>query len=1628
MDAFAKSLNIPKNPKQLTILDAISLDSIVNIPKLSSRSDLPLYMLRRIMSLDTSSRKLPSFGSQENSQKEIPIYLSNFLDGEEEEDLVHPMDVFLYLFSISTPIFRQTLVNQAAKCQLSLPLIVYDSEKKKATFNHFAFQTLLLNRYVDGKDTKCFSALEEPLPIVSFIRVGECGSSQKSEILNRILNVRHEYFFHYNCPDSAKRRFLLDGTVEIAWYLHKHREGVNINRHFILLNLRGNASLYPLQSKFIGEVSTLVYVFVPISRLTADVSQILMEFSETFKSKVLFLVYKTGNEKIPNPEVMPNVLNDTNRTIILRKKNISQDCKLISDSISQCLHASTIPPVSLLKCIETATNTGMLCDFQATGIREKQKIVDTICKDIPLELPSDTNSTIPLAEVKDKLLPVQGYFRPWAESNREIHLMSIDGRQNIKEYITDAKMKKSEARSSQMKCLIKPSTLLYGILNQSQNCSPLELYIFWDLLRNKLNEICRTFLPVLYNKYKDWMVKSYSVCSNIEGFAERNAKQEEAKKNLFTTAECITRSSLGIEHIFRELGQVYEAFADCNDPKSKTYVRNLLKFSPTLLAGTAAHLILQGHSFEIVNGDDNHVPTTWVSDVIIQLSEIVGADKKIFVVSVLGIQSSGKSTLLNTMFGIDFPVSSGRCTRGVFMQMIPISDKLRSQLGYDYLLLLDTEGLRAPELSGGLSYKRDNEMATFTVGLGDLTLINIKGESHSEVQDILQITVIAFMRMKLTFSKPKCIFVHQNVGDIQAKTNLMIARGNLIDTLNEMTLCAAQQENKEMQFNQFCDVIEFNPEEDVFYFPGLFEGEPPMTSIAPGYIEKAQELRSRILKSVSSKNRNFLTLREWRRKLSSLWKSVLKENFVFSYRNILEVNARIELDNTMCFWHSHFIQEMSNLKSQFINTLYNVENEHHQDTMKQIEEELHQSICSATSHANQIIEYFFNQHDKKAIFEQWRYRTEQFFELCEENTRKKIMNECEMICKIEKQKQDINKNFAICRKEIVSKVRNLFDATANRKSFVIPESIDSLFNELWNKWKSPINFFSVEAIDISSDLQKVLFESFQLRQLDVYTERRNLFMDKDKFSSVGVGDFNEISSIYSFAESEYNYYKVTNYQSGQFYLGRTFLSLFVPSGKSGKNETKADQYKLQAIVDYHTKKINSTIAKFPQNSNYNIDYFYILVENCVKLITEHNKSEKESNAQQSFILTNHFIFDFVFYQCCRAIRPFENLQENYLAQNSLELKLKELEYTLKEVFSKLCEGIQSEKLCADQLANIMIDGMREYLDDRVLQTLQSLFVNDPEHGTTYSSRASLQLSILKDLARKKDFKAYISYINSPFDSINTFVQERIDDYSKKQFVISNILANITNLIYDLKRKCISAAKSVSSRYIKSWHNWKLEYHRSILKYVRGVQLSDLDILDMYDVHNYQQFAELFTQSLEEAIGHVNINSWILKVLTSQHFLMLYESITNTLMECKALCPFCREPCQLSAGEHEHYCGTFHRPQGVSGWRYLTSKQITIEECTTCILNRYNFFYNDVLYPYVNYRSINEYFASWRILGEDSIESKYWQWVLYTFQQEFVEFYGILPNDSIDTEWSNLTEREVIDDLERHYQNYIFKAI
>ena len=79
----------------------------------------------------------------------------------------------------------------------------------------------------------------------------------------------------------------------------------------------------------------------------------------------------------------------------------------------------------------------------------------------------------------------------------------------------------------------------------------------------------------------------------------------------------------------------------------------------------------------------------------------------------------------------------------------------------------------------------------------------------------------------------------------------------------------------------------------MFYFLGLWKGDPP---VKQGYSESAHKLKNAFIELTKRKQTCQCSLENLNFHIKNLWFAVLEENFVFSFKNTLEVSAYSELD------------------------------------------------------------------------------------------------------------------------------------------------------------------------------------------------------------------------------------------------------------------------------------------------------------------------------------------------------------------------------------------------------------------------------------------------------------------------------------------------------------------------------------------------------------------------------------------------------------------------------------------------------------------------------------------------------------------------------------------------------------
>ncbi|XP_073799917.1 interferon-induced very large GTPase 1-like [Danio rerio] len=851
----------------------------------------------------------------------------SFSKGTNQSELIHPMDVQMAVFHHADGFLKQLMVTKLSQCQFALPLLVPDPETQQIEFPLWTFRQITKSWKIRNTNNETISQTQPiykaQTPMVFFFRFGSVSSS-KSQLMNSLINDKHNTFFHRNCPGSSRSRVLMDGVVEIAWFCPSGKNTDTFTDCVAFCNLHGDAGDHEKQWRILTEMASVNVLLLPrLDRNARHATTIQKLYSDS--KPLICLFAEDESTVIPTKKAKYKIgLKDRNQSEVSEElRGAISDCLLESSSTFRLEDVSKHSDIRVDEEDDEDCRRGRAAAQQMISLLEEKK----------------------LTEIKESFLPHQGkLWHQWSQKNKELHRLQVDEIQLGQ--IT------SEMRNI---CEQQHESEISGFINlfiQEMNSNNEHVIFFLNWLRIFLDEHMSKDITILQHMYNEkW--------SEVKKLKESHDKSDQLKAEeteLERISEDLQGAAFGLEHIMREIGQIYESCSSVKENKKDLPVH----FSS--LPSLAAEMMISGFPLELMDGDAAHVPLVWISAVLDELAQKLGDQTRVFVLSVLGIQSSGKSTMLNAMFGLQFAVSAGRCTRGAFMQLVKVSEEMKTQMNCDYILVVDTEGLRAPELAGRSTRHHDNELATFVVGIANLTLINIFKENPSEMQDVLQIVVQAFMKIKKVRLKPSCVFVHQNMSDITAGEKNMQGRRRLQETLDQITKTAAKNEDSDAK--RFSDVIRFDVQNDVKYFTNLWEGSPPMAPPNPNYSENVQELKETIM-SQASKSQG-MRLTDLKDHIVHLWKALLNEQFVFSFRNSLETSAYKKLNIEYSKWSSSLHSTMMEIENKLHNKIEN-------KVINEVEKtDLHRELKEATEELEKSMFEFFEKDKYADILIQWK--------------------------------------------------------------------------------------------------------------------------------------------------------------------------------------------------------------------------------------------------------------------------------------------------------------------------------------------------------------------------------------------------------------------------------------------------------------------------------------------------------------------------------------------------------------------------------------------------------------------------------------------------------------------------------
>ncbi|KAM3929253.1 interferon-induced very large GTPase 1-like [Leptodactylus fuscus] len=1522
---------------KLTLQDVLDIGAESFLPG-SSLQNAAWYFLRKLMALHEQARNISSIGNRVETSKNssFPLDVDSDLSGG-----IHPLDLQCAIFHCSDHFLQQEMVSKMSMCQFSVPLLLPAIDGPDCTLMLWTMRGIVKKwRPQSLAESRGFQEehlVKISMPVFSFVRLGKCRLS-KSKILNQILSsTQHcqEMFVHRDMEGGNLDKTISMGLVEMSWYFPAGK-GV-FAEPVAFTNLRGELESNVKPFGFLAQISSVVVVFA--ASISAAQCESLLKYKNSNTTYLFIIAPEEQKSQEELREMLGSVMSMTGTTkdtvlVITRNTNEATTVKKIRSALLK-LEKENSHFLSVEDMAQAATDQGIGVDESAKecqAARNKAKMI--------------TEEICDVVNYKGKTMKLQAQLlKDLARLEKELCQMKQQRNRNGEKYKSELRRQCDDIRRKQWQCHVPKGILQFvegiGTKNQSKK------FYFLSWLKYYLDLSARKTLKSLQEIYKE----KYSQARDLKELTEIDQK--------------ISDSSLGIEHFLREVSQFYEVWHFIGTTQHATHI------AFNHLPETVANLLLDGYPLELIDGDASRIPMQWVTDVLNKVNAKTYNKCRIRVITVLGVQSTGKSTLLNTMFGLQYPVASGRCTRGAFMTLIKVKENIREQLGCEFLLVIDTEGLKAPELDSlEGSYEHDNELATLVIGLSDITVINMAMENITEMKDILQIVIHSFLRMKEIGKKPICQFVHQNVSDVSAPEMNMRDRNKLLEQLNEMTRTVATMEKKP-QYKVFSDVMEYDSEQHHWYIPGLWQGVPPMAPVSAGYSEHIAELKLNLLKMITQNPNKAQTIPQFIKWIKDLWNAVKHENFIFSFRNSLVASAynKLSIKFSELEWkfskliHEWFINTETMIKNQSEDTL--------EDKGKECCIELENIISVEQKKLIAWVEDYFQQDKDRVHLIRYKEDFINSTKMLGKNLRMSSQEKYLNVMQIQKQQHKIERVRMRYIEVIEHRVSSFMEECRKKKHQLNNEKLKEVFETTWQNIVKELGIKPLKRRNIEKQILQELSKTM-----------------RDKGSAVNE-KLNQIEVLPKPEE------KMTTEGIKQqvFHLFRSAYRRFKGSPKYEHN--------LQSILEKCCKYSEKQAKK---DGDYDDTYCKHLLNMIDDSLTKEGNVPAELELEIKLKILGHVVTD------------FQEMHNNFVKKNDSYLQLETLKC---EYFNTFMNVVQEKNESQNLAKRVCHTCLKPAIIDHILRNLGIELVDDiirSEGSATYTSRTFFQYSVLLDLLEGSDCGKYVEYSTDYKGFVKNWILKYIKgEYKNFSTIESKILSGITEKIRDLLNNPEMWDQSTDvehflANFQKNLSSDLVFPHEKLKAIIFRNSANTKEFIK--NLNDFLTDTKEEIRSELEALGRDGI---LPRVAVKPQ-----DELFKKVFGCGKQCPFCRVPCEAGGEDHKQHFASVHRPQGLGTYMFEKSSILCHDICTTCVSGNYTFKNKDTNGKPYSFKKYKDIYPDWRIQPDPTIEaSDYWKFVLKEFNEQFANVYNAKPAD-YPKEWKELTKEMAKESLKKTF--------
>ncbi|XP_017331397.1 up-regulator of cell proliferation-like isoform X1 [Ictalurus punctatus] len=1546
--SFLKTLGLEKYyPNKLTLRALLEINSAtLSDEEINSLQAIPWVFLRNLLMVNSKSRSLLSALCEKDEADDL------FSD-EDNDGSFNLLDLHTALFFCADSFLQQEMALKMSMCQFAIPFVLPQGVHNRSTLMLWALRSILKEwRPHSMSESKGFvedSVAHAEIPLISFARLSNCSLS-KSQVLNQVINnseQHHDFFSHREMIGGSAPRIIANGMVEMCWTLPCGNKCIDVFPEAVAIaNLRGDAGSFETQFRFLTQVSTAVFVFLDS---VEENEQRLFASLQEMKSKI-FLVVNSQRNMNQNVKSSIEAVIDTlqlGRDHIIKKSpkvNLATFAKTINSAIKSVLLRECHTSCQIESMKNTAQELGL-------GIDESENKASISAEEMA-EKVMQTIGVRQITDYKKTQLPLQGEnWKRLAKIEKEQCRLKNSGKMSLEKYKVQLQNEKKGIWKKQNQCkMTRTMDVFIEALSTSDNT---ERAFFLKWMGLKMDMRSRKHMSSLRHKYKE-------------------CEQQKDKDAIARLDQELLDCSLGIEHYMREMGQIYEA---------ASFGSNKISEQSSSLPTLAAKLLLAGFPLELLDGDASNIPEKWVSDVLMELHRMVGQKSRLLVITVLGVQSTGKSTLLNTMFGVQFAVGSGRCTRGAFMIFLPVGNDLKDELLCDFILLIDTEGLKSPALAQlEDSYEHDNELATFVIGLSDVTIINIAMENSTEMKDVLQIAVHAFLRMTDLGKKTVCHFVHQNVAGVSAYNKNLTERKQLLDQLNEMTTIAAAMEKKP-NIKKFTDVLDYDVEKNNWYIPGLWHGTPPMAPVNTGYSVAVLDFKKSLLGILKAKkDEETSQIPEFLQWMSSVWKAVKFENFIFSFRNSLVAHTYDNLCKEFSEWEWSFRRHIQSWLSTQIVQLSNNEKNGTNEVVEPLIENAHKEITSQKKIINEKLNNYYKKKDRHVYLVE-KYKADfanniRFLEIEMKDEVRKIIDAALEMRSNKKKVEDIHRKQTAT---IECQVLKLLQIYKDQKDEVSDEHLKAEFERMWKT--EVANITGLKERDVPSDV---------LRQLQVSLVNRNVMEYLDKV------------------------HDLTQYGRGEFQV----------KDKHVKWEKKIQSFFTQRSAKQDLEIIANAVIKccdkiIQQHAQEKCDYQNTFIKDVLEEI------DKQLQQAGSKINTK-FELDLKLHICGVASQKFLEMHRKFLTEQD---PVKHLQKFKSQYLSDFIDLYRKRDQCHRKARDFTQLCLKPAVTVYIDQTLgpdivDAVLLNNP---TEYSSRVLFQYTIQKDLLEKSNFDDFKKYILQYDDYVKDWIYNHIINCFSKDISLQNLKIKKLDIIMKKIMKAMETSKledngsplpdnaGGTTRLIQNFCKSMNCVISISMNTVEGVLFQNTNCCAPFTKSLYECVDDMKLQLTDEISRSTDIKETLNNVSVKPQ-----NELFKKVFGCGRKCPFCKTPCEAGGKTHQQHHAAVHRPKGLCGFPNVKTNTLCEEICTSSVHGNGTFQSQETNFEPHLCKDYQKFYPDWHIAPDISIEaSDYWKYVMVTFSKQFAESYKAEPA-VYPEEWKKITKEQALISLKNNF--------